>query len=286
MEQKKQAFSSHLKKLTDSDFKRLGNLISNRLGIKMPSEKKILLEGRLNKHIRELELETFKEYVDLIFRNNENSSIVKRMFDLITTNKTDFFREPIHFEYLTNDFLPDYLCNVDNKYTLKIWCAGCSSGEEVYTLAIVLAKYKETHFGFDFSIMGTDISEKVLNEATLSVYPENRIQHIPFDIKKKYFLKSKDKDKKLVRISPELRAKTSFQRHNLMDDNYSSFEEFDIIFCRNTLIYFDQPTQTAVVNKLFSRLKRGGALFLGHSETIYNIKYIYIQIKPSVYIQQ
>ncbi len=286
MEQNKQTFNSHLKKLTDSDFKRLGKLINDRLGIKMPSEKKILLEGRLNKHIRELQLDSFKEYVDLIFRTNVNAPIVKRMFDLITTNKTDFFRESIHFDYLISEFLPDYLNNVNSKYHLKVWCAGCSSGEEVYTLAISLAKYKETHFGFDFNIIGTDISEKVLNEATLSVYPENRIQHIPFDIKKKYFLKSKDKEKKLVRISPELRAKTSFFRHNLMDDSYSTFEEFDIIFCRNTLIYFDQPTQTAVVNKLFSRLKKGGALFLGHSETIYNIKYKYIQIKPSVYIQQ
>ncbi len=284
-------FDSHennifsLKKLTDTDFNRLSTLIFSELGMKMPPQKKVLLEGRLYKRLRELKIETFKEYIDYALNEGVYNGELITMFDLVTTNKTDFFRESQHFNFFTNTFLKNNFSN-DSKQKLKIWSAGCSSGEEVYTLGMICQEFKENHSNFDFHILGTDISLRMIHAATLAIYPESRIGDIPITLKKKYLLRNKDHSQKMIRIAPNLREKTSFARHNLMENNYNDLEIYDAIFCRNVLIYFDSETQKQVISKLISRLKTGGYLFLGHSETINNGNFELTHIQPSVYLKK
>lgn len=274
-----------IKKLTDADFNRLSSLIYNELGMKMPSQKKVLLEGRLHKRLRELNFQSFKEYIDFVLTEGEYNGELVTMFDLVTTNKTDFFRESKHFDFFSSTFLVDYY-NKHPKQTLKIWSAGCSSGEEVYTLGMIIQEFKENNPNFDYQIFGSDISMRMLHSASLAIYPDSRIGDIPYNLKKKYLLKNKDQSKRMIRIAPELREKTTFFRHNLMEENYNNLDMFDAIFCRNVLIYFDSNTQKQVIRKLTSNLKQGGYLFLGHSETVNNATGDLLHIQPSVYLKK
>lgn len=274
-----------LKKLTDSDFNRLSTLIYNELGMKMPPQKKILLEGRLYKRLRELKINTFKEYIDYVLAEGEYNGELITMFDLVTTNKTDFFRESQHFDFFSDTFLGNYSNSYPNQ-TLKIWSAGCSSGEEVYTLGMIIQEFNDNIKKIEFQILGSDISLRMIHAASLAIYPDTRIGDIPYQLKKKYLLKNKDFTKKMIRIAPELRAKTKFLRHNLMEDNYNEMGMFDAIFCRNVLIYFDSETQKKVIKKLISQLKSGGYLFLGHSESVNNSFFDLTHVQPSVYLKK
>jgi len=220
-------------KLSDKEFNTLSKFIYTRYGIKMPPAKKIMLQSRLQKRLRALKIYSFTEYVDFVFSKHGDEEVV-HMMDVVSTNKTDFFREPAHFEYLKQNVLPKYIEN--NNRNLKLWSAGCSSGPEVYTLAIVLSDFFETHHSFDFSILGTDISTKVLKLAYSAIYPEDAVAMLPVETKRKYLLKSKDKAKKEIRVNAKLRKKTNYQRLNFMDNKYKIHEQFDIIFCRNVLI--------------------------------------------------
>jgi len=265
--------------LSDSDFAKLSRFIYTQYGIKMPPEKKIMLQSRLQKRLRALCIYSFKDYIDYVFGGNNNDEVI-HMMDVVSTNKTDFYREPAHFEFLRNTLLPKI---VTTKKQIKIWSAGCSSGPEVYTLGIELSEFANNHQGFDFSILGTDISTQMLKKAISGVYPEEMVEVIPLDLKKKYLLKSKDKAKKLVKVCDNIRKKVKFQRINFIEDQYPVNEQFDIIFCRNVLIYFDRETQEKVINKLCNHLKSDGIFFLGHSESITNIHVPLKQIKPTVY---
>lgn len=265
--------------LSDSEFAKLSKFIYTQYGIKMPPEKRIMLQSRLQKRLRALKIYSFKEYIDFVFGKNGTNEII-HMMDVVSTNKTDFYREPAHFDFLREKLLPQLY---NEKKSIKLWSAGCSSGPEVYTLAIELSEFADKHPGFDFSILGTDISTMMLKKAYAAIYPEDMVQVIPIEYKKKYLLKSKDKSKKIVRINQNLRRKAKYQRLNFMDDNYAVNEHFDIIFCRNVLIYFDRETQEKVINKLCRHLRTGGYFFLGHSESITNIKVPLKQLKPTVY---
>lgn len=265
--------------LTDSEFAKLSKFIYSQYGIKMPPEKRIMLQSRLQKRLRALRIYSFKEYIDYVFSVDGRDEVV-HMMDVVSTNKTDFYREPAHFDYLRQTLLPELY---DEKKNIKLWSAGCSSGPEVYTLAIELSEFASTHAGFDYSILGTDISTLMLKKAHAAIYPEEMVEMIPLDLKRKYLLRSKDKSKRLVRINPILRKKAKYQRLNFMDDTYPVNEQFDIIFCRNVLIYFDRDTQERVINKLCNYLRPGGYFFLGHSESITNINVPLKQLKPTVY---
>lgn len=265
--------------LSDSEFAKLSKFIYTEYGIKMPPEKRIMLQSRLQKRLRALKIYSFKDYIEYVFSKEGNNEII-HMMDVVSTNKTDFYREPAHFEYLRDTILPQLY---EEKKSIKLWSAGCSSGPEVYTLAIELSEFGMGNAGFDFSILGTDISTLMLKKAYSAIYPEDMIQMMPLELKRKYLLKSKDKDKKLVRVNQNLRKKTKFQRVNFMDDSYPVNEQFDIIFCRNVLIYFDRETQEKVINKLCRHLRQGGYFFLGHSESITNINVPLKQLKPTVY---
>jgi chemotaxis protein methyltransferase CheR len=166
---------------------------------------------------------------------------------------------------------------------IKAWSAGCSSGEEPYSLSITMSEALENKYGMDYSILGTDISNGILENALDAIYKEEDIINIPADLRKKYFLRSKDKSKKLVRLIPEIRKRNKFFRLNLMDNTYPLQDTFDMIFCRNVLIYFERETQEKVINKLCQKLKKGGYFFLGHSESIVNMDVPLKQIKATIF---
>lgn len=269
--------------LSQAQFEKLSKFIYSYYGIKLPPVKKIMLQSRLHKRLRELEIESFDEYIEYVFSKDGQESEVVHMIDVVSTNKTDFFREPSHFDFMTNELLPKLYNERSTQKNIKIWSSASSSGEEAYTIAIVMSEFIARNPGIDFSILGTDISTKVLKQAIDAIYELEKVNIIPLELKKKYLLKSIDQKKPKVRIIPELRKKVTFSRLNLMDDDYMVDGSFDIIFCRNVLIYFDKFTQEAVINKLCKKLKPGGIFFLGHSESITGIDVPLIQIKPTIY---
>ena len=273
----------HSTKMTTEDFRKLSRFITEHAGIKMPDAKKVMLQSRLQKRLRHLNMSNYKEYVDYVFSENGIQNELIHMLDVVSTNKTDFFREPVHFEFLEKNLLPEYINQFPLSRSIKIWSAGCSSGEEVYTIAITLAEFQKNHPGLGYSIIGTDISTDILRKAVNAIYKEEKIDNIPIDLKKKYFLKSKDRSKKLVRIIPELRNKAYFARMNLMDSSYDLNDTFDVIFCRNTLIYFNRDIQEQVINKLIRKLRKGGYFFIGHSESIMGMDVPLKQIKPTIF---
>lgn len=270
-------------KLSDEEFKKLSEFIYHEYGIKMPPVKKIMLQSRLQKRLRELNIPNFKDYVEYVFSKEGQDNEVIHMIDVVSTNKTDFFREPVHFDFLSGEFIPEFMNETHGKGYLKVWSAGCSSGEEPYTIAITLAECKEKHPGLEYSILGTDISSRILKNAIEAIYKENRIEGLPLNLKRKYFLKSKDRTNPTVRVIADLRRRVSFGRLNFMDHSFAVNETFDVIFCRNVLIYFDRETQEKVINKLCTKLRHNGVFFLGHSESITSMQVPLKQIKPTIF---
>ena len=265
--------------LSPESFKRFCRFITGELGIKMSEAKLPMLQSRLLRRLRHLQIASLEEYQDYLFDSPAGEQERIHFINAVTTNKTDFFREPQHFDYLTQTAL----LNLDpNKgktaagrqgdpagnWHFKLWCAGCSSGEEPYTLAMVLSEFAERRPGFEFSILGTDISTKVLDHAQQAVYDEERIEPVAISLRQKYLLRSKDSSRGQVRIAPELRRKINFQRLNFMDAEYPLKDKFDVIFFRNVMIYFDAPTQERVIHKMCRNLVPGGYLFVGHSESL------------------
>lgn len=258
-----------LPSLNDNEFNRLSEFIQTNYGIKLPQGKRIVLQGRLQKRLKVLSMNDFKTYVDYVFSVEGQGEIVN-MIDVVSTNKTDFFRESAHFDYLSNTILPELL-NGNRYKTVRVWSAGCSSGEEPYTLAMVINEFKEKNPGMEYNILATDISTQMLQKGVDAVYRLDHTVDIPLYLKKKYLLRSKDPSLGQVRIVKELRDKVQFRRVNFMDSVYQVENEFDIIFCRNALIYFERPVQEAIINKLCQHLVKGGYFVLGHSETITNM---------------
>ncbi len=272
-------------RMSDKDFKRLSQFITEHTGIKLPEAKKVMLQSRLQKRLRELNLDNYKDYVDFVFSEEGLQNEIIHMLDVVSTNKTDFFREPVHFEFLEKNVVPEYVRQFPVSRQMKIWSAGCSSGEEVYTIAITLEESKEEYPGFDYRILGTDISTDILRNAINAVYKEEKVETVPDKLKKKYLLRSKDRKLKKVRVISDLRNKASFKRLNFMDTSYNIAEEFDVIFCRNVLIYFNRETQEKVINRLCTKLRTGGYFFIGHSESIMGMDVPLKQIKPTIFVR-
>lgn len=255
--------------LSETSFRKFADFITRELGIKMPEGKGQMLQGRLQRRMRALEIDTVEAYQRHLFESPDGQSELVHFIDAVTTNKTDFFREPRHFEYLVRTALPALDRAPSQPWRLKLLCAGCSSGEEPYTLAIALSEYaRSARQGFDFTILGTDISTRVLDTAKKAIYEETKIDPVPMDLRKRYLLRSRDSTTRLVRIAPPLRQRVDFRRLNFMDSDYRLKETFDVIFFRNVMIYFDKPTQEGVINKLCRNLRPGGFLFVGHSESL------------------
>ena len=282
-------YDSHDQKerLSERDFLRLSAFIHAECGIKISSGKKVMLEARFQKRLRTLGMKSFSEYCAFLFSPEGMANELHHMIDAVTTNKTDFFREPTHYDFLVEKVLPERMTTrgVGPGKKLTIWSAGCSTGEEPYTLAMVMNEFAKqwADFGFTWSILATDISTRVLEKAKQAVFDAERAVPIPDPLKRKYLLKSKDRDRGLVRIVPELRETVQFRRLNFMDNDFGLREMIEIIFCRNVIIYFDRPTQAKLLNKFCRQMVPGGYLFMGHSETLHGLDVPLVQVAPTVY---
>lgn len=269
--------------MSDKDFVRLSQFIRVSCGIKLPPVKKTMLEGRLRKRLRALGIDSFKRYCEFLFSPGGSQSEYIHMIDAVTTNKTDFFREPDHFDYLSERVLPELVSLFGSGKKLKVWSAACSTGEEPYTLAMVLSEFAESCPGFGFSILATDISSAVLEKAMSGIYQHDIVSPIPMALRKKYLLKSREKHKGLVRIVPQLRNTVRFGRLNFLEEEYGINEQMAIVFCRNALIYFDRPTQEKIINRLSQHLISGGYLFVGHSESLHGMDLPLVQAATTIY---
>ncbi|MBV5316272.1 MAG: protein-glutamate O-methyltransferase [Desulfobulbaceae bacterium] len=272
-------------KMKDKEFLQFSSFIYEQVGIQLPQSKKTMLEARLQKRLKTLNFDSFAEYSRYIFSPEGQRAELVQLIDVVTTNKTDFFREPGHFEHLTQKALPAIIKRRNGRMAepVRIWSAGCSSGEEPYTLAMVLSDYAAEYRDFRFSILASDISTRILDTAMTAIYPEERTDCIALNIKKKYLLRSKDRSKSLVRVCPDIRSRVVFRRINFMDTDLGVAEKMDIIFCRNVIIYFDKSTQQTLMGKFHQQLRPGGYLFLGHSETMNGIDVDFTSVGSTVY---
>jgi len=262
------AMGSGFDTLGRKDFDRLAKFIQSYSGIKMPPNKITMVEGRLRRRLRALGCSSFAEYCRYLFEKDGLEDEAVHLIDAVTTNKTEFFREPDHFRMLTETVLDDVAEHRRGQKPVKVWSSACSIGAEPYTLAMVLAEFASRRRGFEAEILATDLCTEVLEKAILGIYPEAMMSPVPDALYKRYILRDKDKKRGFARIAPELRALVKFARLNLMDASYPLDSDFDVVFCRNILIYFDKPTQNAVLHRLCSHIRPGGYLFMGHSETL------------------
>lgn len=274
--------------ISDELFLQVGKMITERYGIKMPLEKKIMFQARLQRRLRELDIYSFDEYAARLFTDTSDSTEFDLLADFISTNKTEFFREKDHFDFLNKDIFPEYLKNSRSALfpQMKIWSAGCSSGQEAYSIGIQLEEFMlKNGVRFDYSILATDISGKMLKSAREAVYPMSQVEEMTLELKRRYFLKSKNAKDQKVRVIKQIRDKVKVGYMNLMDGLYPFQTQFDVVFLRNTLIYFDPKVQLGVLIKVLDSLKTGGYLFIGHSESLINLHLPIKSIAPSVYIK-
>jgi len=277
-QQEGQAFGDHISK---RNFEKLAVFIYDYSGIKMPSTKQTMLEGRLRRRLRATGILSFDDYCDFLFEGDGLETETVHLIDAVTTNKTDFFREPKHFEYLETVALPDLVRQGETR--LRVWSSACSTGAEPYTMAMVLAEFVEKMPRVSYTILATDLSTDVLEAAKLGIYPDNLMDPVPADLRRKYVMLSKQKERRDVRIVPRLRSRVGFGRMNLMDKSYGVGGPMHIIFCRNVLIYFDKTTQAEVISRLCECLQPGGYLFIGHSESITGIDVPLKQVSNTVF---
>jgi chemotaxis protein methyltransferase CheR len=263
-------------KLSEREFNRISHFITEHYGIKLPITKLILVEGRLTKRLVQLNMATFKAYVDFIFADAGREEL-DNLINHLSTNKTDFFRENAHFKFLEKHIATNKIAT-----NVNIWSSACSSGEEPYTISMVLEEMKNNgSFPGSYSLLGTDISTTILAKATRGEYAEKAVENLPIGYLKKYFSCVNG----IATVSPALRRSLTLQKFNLVDPYQYQLvpSKFDFIFCRNVLIYFDQDTQRRVVGNLIGKLVPGGFLFLGHSETLLAKNFPVVQIQPTIY---
>ncbi len=267
--------------LSDKDFKRLAQLIQDYSGIKMPLTKRGMLEGRLRRRLRAARVDTLDEYCRFLFDRNGLDSELVQLMDAVTTNKTDFFREPAHFQFMQSYAVP--LLAQSGRREIKVWSAACSIGAEPYTIAMVLEECRRAGLRMDYSILCTDLCTEVLAQGLAGRFQEAMIEPVDAELRRRYVLRARDPRADEVRMSPRLRAKLRFARLNLMDESYPVDRDMDLIFCRNILIYFDRPTQTKVLRRLSDHLRPGGFLFIGHSESMAGLDLPVTQIANTVF---
>ena len=259
--------------LSDRDFRKISDYIYDVCGIKLPAIKKTMLSARLHKRLRRLNVHSFSEYFKYVLSPAGQQQELVHMIDAVSTNKTEFFREAKHFDVLTSKVLPEYVNMLRTRPTRKlhVWSAGCSSGEEPYTLAMVLEDFFSKHAALDYAILATDISTRVLNIAKEGIYSDDAVAPVPTLLRHKYLMRGKGKQKGFHRVVPELRNKVKFRRLNFMDRDFGIETPLDIIFCRNVIIYFDRKTQQELFGKFHRQLASHGHLFTGHSESLEGI---------------
>ncbi len=268
--------------LNEALFNKFKDLVYRKTGIFLKPEKKELLNARLGKRLRACGITSFKQYYDYVTQDATGQEII-HLIDCVSTNFTSFFREKAHFDLLTSEVLPAFIHEGrGQKKGMVFWSAACSSGEEPYTLGMVLAEYFAQDPQTRFKIMATDISTKVLSQAERGVYSDERIAKVPTLYLKKYFQKGVGKSAGMVKIKDSVRRLVQFQRFNLMHD-FPWQGDIDVIFCRNVMIYFNRETQQRLVDKFYRALAGGGYLFIGHSESISGLEHGFRQVDATAY---
>lgn len=251
------------------------------LGVKLTPIKIVMVNSRLIKRLKASGIYNFPDYLDFVFSlEGKRSGELQCMIDELTTHKTEFFREPEHFQFLKHTVLPEFMKG--NRY-FSIWSAGCSTGEEPYTMAMLLNEFKTLNLGFDYTIHASDVSNAVVVKAGKGVYKRSLIKDIDTSLVRKYFSDYNDEKEDLVIVSKTLKDKINFSLINLVDNYRFAHNSLDVIFCRNTLIYFDDKSKREVVNKFIDKIKPGGYLFVGLSETVSQYSNRIKQVSPSVY---
>ncbi|HNY27721.1 MAG TPA: protein-glutamate O-methyltransferase [Candidatus Sumerlaeota bacterium] len=273
--------------LSDRLYYRFCQLVYENAGISLGDSKRELVRSRLLKRIRTLHLNSFEEYYQVISEADPQGQELTLMLDAISTNKTDFFRENQHFQFLSETVFPALIDQAKRtgSYRLRIWSAGCSSGEEPYTLALVLREaLAGSPNNWDAKILASDISTGVLQHAAEGLYEEARVHPVPAKLRHEGFAKETTPKGIYYRVKPAIRQMVTFRRLNLMDPKFPFSGKFDVIFCRNVMIYFDRKTQEELVNKFYKYLHPGGYLLIGHSESLNSINTPFRFVKPTIYI--
>jgi chemotaxis protein methyltransferase CheR len=271
------------RKIDDAQFKFLTEYLSNKYGLRIQSEKRVLLESRLSSRISTLKLNSVEQYLEYIFRSKNADQEYLYFIDQVTTHKTSFFRENYQFEFLQKN-LSRYCNGFPTSRPLHIWSAGCSTGEEVYSLAITMEEMKSAIPSLDYRIIGTDISIPSLRKAAEGIFVARDLENLTDSIRQKYFLTRRTKFEEVLQFSnPEIVSKIKLGALNLNNKQYNLPVLFDFIFCRNVTIYFDAKTRGEVLQRMVSKLKPGGYLFLGHSETALGTTLPVKSIQPTIY---
>jgi len=272
-------------KLEEREFKRIQEFMLDELGIKLSPVKIVMVNSRLVKRLKATQMDSFAKYLDYaLSEEGRRNGEFHFMVDELTTHKTEFFREPEQFVYLNQEILPKL--NEESRRDFKIWSAGCSTGEEPYTMGILLSEFAQRSPGFKFSIYASDISSGVLTKAVRAIYGQQLVDGMNPDFIRKYFLQSKDQENKQYRVAKSLRDSVYFFKQNLVDSYFFSNNSLDIVFCRNTLIYFEEKSKKEVVDKLVQKIKPGGFLFVGLSETLTQYSSDIKQVSPSIYLKK
>lgn len=267
--------------LSDALFKKISAYVYEVCGINLTERKRELVNTRIGKIIREKNLSGFREYYDTLISDTTGEA-VSDLMNAISTNLTSFFRESKHFEYLERELLPQIRERAikSGKLSFRAWSAGCSTGAEVYTLAMVIAHTIPDALAWDSKLLATDIDTNVMNTGAQGVYPKEMVKPVPLPYLSKYFQRSEDGQR--YRVKQILRRLVQFKYLNLIEP-FPFRGKFDIIFCRNVMIYFDKTTQQNLVDKFSNALKPGGVLFIGHSEGLSGLKHNMSYIKPTIY---
>jgi len=280
----------HTDELSERDYQRLSEWVQSECGVQLQATKQTMIRARLGRRVRALGLKSLAEYFEYLRTEQGRTIEIQNLIDAVTTHKTDFFREPGHFEYLTTRIVPELgrRLGAGVSRPLAVWSAASSTGEEPYTLAMVLSDYaaRVAPAAFRYSIEATDISRPVLETAVAAVYPESAILPVPAALRRRYLLRSRDPQRPRVRIVPELRAAVKFRQLNLMDSDYGFRERLDVVFCRNVMIYFDRKTQEEILGRVLKNVVPGGYLVMGHSESLTGLDLPVEQVSPTVYRSQ
>jgi chemotaxis protein methyltransferase CheR len=267
-------------------FDRFSKMVQDSIGVQLPASKQVMVESRLRRRINELGLRTVDEYFRHLFDNGALSAELDTIFDAVTTNKTDYFREAEHFIHLTERIIPARLSKrqaTGRSSMFKVWSAAASTGAEAYTAAMVLADRESRRGAFEWRILGTDINTKVLTEAKRAVYSDAVVQPVPPAFRDRFLMRGQGPQKGNWRIVPDLRRRVNFQKMNLMDTHYPVDRDLDVIFLRNVLIYFSEADQARVIAQLAGHLAHHGHLIVGHAEGMVVRHPSLRQVAPAVY---
>jgi chemotaxis protein methyltransferase CheR len=270
--------------IAERDYHELCALIQAECGIVFNAAKRTMVESRLQRRARALGLGSLTDYCGYLRNREGRERETPYLVDAVTTHKTDFYREPAHFECLAGHVLPELTAaGAGTRRPLEAWSAACSTGEEPYTIAMALSEYaRREGFSLRCRVTGSDISLPVLETARAAVYSEAAVAPLPGEFRR-YLLRHRDRSRGLVRIAPEIRAMVGFRQVNLMESEYGFGEPLDLVFCRNVMIYFTRPTQAAVLERISATLRTGGYLLLGHSESLCGLDLPLKQVSATVY---